>query len=133
MFLSKAGGYLSVAPLRYFPHRIGSWDRIHKTSFSSYFKYKPSKLKCYTSLKVLTLTNTVTYWTNLKVMKKTKCCECGPWDCIHNTSFCSQHTNWSDKLERYNTPDWKGSPQSCLQTSARLEQPAREKYSGLSA
>ncbi len=33
--------------LEFFLYNKWPWDRIHNTSFSSYLKYKPSKLECF--------------------------------------------------------------------------------------
>ena len=50
---------------------------IYNTLFSLELTNGPNKLKCYITLgwKGLFFTNTLAYWTHLKVMKKVKCCE----------------------------------------------------------
>jgi hypothetical protein len=57
--------------------RMGSWGRIHNTSFSLQLTNGPSKLECYIrlGLKDLPMTNTQAYWG--QVTKKMKGCEYG--------------------------------------------------------
>jgi hypothetical protein len=61
--------------------------------------------------------NTLTYWSNLSVTKKIKCCEYGPRGCIHNTPFSSKLINVNKKLVLYCT---------------RLKRPPRIKHFSLS-
>ncbi len=82
---------------------------IHNTSFSSVLTNGPNKLKCYIKLgwKGLPVTNTLTYQACLMNMK---CCEYEPSNCIHSTSFSSEFTNGTNKLECYIKLGWKSFP-----------------------
>jgi hypothetical protein len=94
------------------------WCCIHNPLFSSQYMNGPHKLECYIIIgckgftsastpnelecwRGLRGTNTPAYWPNLKVTKKMKCCEYGPWCCIHNTLFSSKYMNGPLKLKCY--------------------------------
>ncbi len=54
------------------------------------------------------VTNTLAYWARSQVMMKIKCCEYGPWDSAHKTSFSSKLMDGSKKVECYIAQYWKG-------------------------
>jgi hypothetical protein len=78
---------------------------IHNTWFSSEIIIRPIKLECYITLGQIGLVGktALAYWSYSQVLKKMKCCEYVPWNCIHNTWFSSELIIGPVKLECFIT------------------------------